>query len=204
MSNLNQRYLFLDDPLNPSPYGENGGISALQNLYPGRPMPVFGRYDLNEIPNEDPIGAAETYMTNREETHEYARQLFNRALEQGGGDKEKVLVHALDDPNAFVENPDLPNNMIQAPPVQHDGQPFPAGGPAPKKEANDSDFTAQGKGKLVERYEGGGDKHPKEKAVAGKPEEEGFWSATNVAFAFIAIVLFLLVLYFGFGHHAKK
>ena len=198
---MDRRYLFLDDPLNPSPYGENGGISALQNLYPGRPMPVFGRYDLNEIPNEDPIGAAETYMRNREETHEYARQLFDRALKQGGGDKEKVLVHAVDDPSAFVENPDLQGNAIQSPPVQHDGQPFPA-----KKNFNDSNFTTQGKGKLVERYDSDPSSvnHPKEKTVASKQKEEGFWTLTNITFGFITLVLFLLILYFGFGHHAKN
>lgn len=121
---LRNKYLPLDLPFNQNPYGLDSGISALHDLYPGRPMTIFGRYYEYEIPNENPEGAKETFENNRNETHMYAAHLQKLALEQGGGDKSKVLVHAIDDPSSVIEEPDLQGNAVQTPLTQNNGSPF--------------------------------------------------------------------------------
>ena len=124
MNSYQNNYLPLDLPFNQNPHGVNSGISALNDLYPGRPMTIFGRYYEYEIPNEDPEGAEETYLTNRRETKEYAQNLQNMTLSEGGGDRNKVLVHAIDDPSSVIDNPALQGNAVQIPPTQNDGRPF--------------------------------------------------------------------------------
>lgn len=123
-TSFQKSYLPLDMPFNQNPYGVNSGISALNDLYPGRPMTIFGRYYEYEIPNEDPEGAKETYLTNRKETKTYAQHLQNMTLSEGGGDQGKVLVHAIEDPSAVIENPMLQGNSMQVPQAQNDGRPF--------------------------------------------------------------------------------
>ncbi len=73
---------------------------------------------------EDPAGARETFLQHRADTRKYAENLQKLALRSSGGDNGKVLVHAIDDPSAVIEDPDLRSASIQQPPVQNDNFPF--------------------------------------------------------------------------------
>lgn len=128
MTSFQRVYHELDIPLNPTPYTteENHTWSPLHDLYPGRPMD--SRDDINryDIVHEDPEGAKRTFLDNRARTHEYAEQLQRRAVELGGREDEKVLTHAVEDPSAVINDPDLRYAQVQSPPVQNDNVPFDA------------------------------------------------------------------------------
>lgn len=126
MTAFQRVYWELDKPLNPTPYTteENHTWSPLHDLYPGRPMD--SRDDINryDIVHEDPEGAKRTFLDNRARTHKYAESLQRRAVALGGKDTEKVLTHAVEDPSAVINDPDLRFSQVQIPPVQNDNVPF--------------------------------------------------------------------------------
>lgn len=115
-------YHKLDEPFFPNPYGENSGISALNDLYPGRPLTTSDGFDRYEIPAEDPEGARRTFQNSKRETQEYARFLVDRSVADGGGDKKKVLTHAIDDPSSVINDPDLANAQMQTPQTENEGR----------------------------------------------------------------------------------
>lgn len=117
-------YHQLDEKFFPNPYGENSGISALHDLYPGRPLTTSDSFDRYEIVPEDPEGARRTFLNSRRETQEYAKYLVDRTIADGGGDKNKVLVHAIDDPSSVINDPDLKNAQMQTPEAENDGNAF--------------------------------------------------------------------------------
>jgi hypothetical protein len=106
-------YHQLDEPFFPNPYGENSGISALHDLYPGRPLTTSDGFNRYEIMPEDPEGARRTFQNSKRETQEYASYLVNRSIADGGGNK--VLKHAVTDPSLEIEDPDfrdIPTQMM--------------------------------------------------------------------------------------------
>lgn len=130
-------YHQLDEPFFPNPYGENSGISALHDLYPGRPLNVNDGFNRYEIPAEDPAGARRTFLNSKRETQEYAAYLVDRTLADGGGDDKKVLTHALDDPSSVINDPDLKNATMQSPQTENEGMALkepPMLGPRPSRD----------------------------------------------------------------------
>lgn len=117
-------YHQLDEPFFPSPYGENSGISALHDLYPGRPLTTSDGFNRYEITPEDPEGARRTFLNSKHETQEYARLLNARAIADGGGDDKKVLTHAIDDPSSVIQDPSLKSASMQDPQTINNGQPI--------------------------------------------------------------------------------
>jgi len=122
----NQIFHKLDEPFFLNPYGVNSGISALHDLYPGRPMTVDDSF-LNKyaIPNEDPEGAKRTFLNSRKETKEYAKMLIDSVVSDNGGDENKVLIHALDDPSSVINDPDLKSAQMMTPESIGEGSPLP-------------------------------------------------------------------------------
>jgi hypothetical protein len=117
-------YHKLDEPFFPNPYGENSGISALNDLYPGRPLTTSDGFNRYEIPAEDPEGAKRTFQNSKRETQEYASYLVDRSVADGGGDKKKVLTHAIDDPSSVIDDPDLASVSMQTPQTENEGRPL--------------------------------------------------------------------------------
>ena len=214
-----KKYLPLDLPFNQSPYGVDSGISPLNDLYPGRPMTIYGRYyEINEIPNEDPEGARETYENSTRETKEYAAYLQKLALAQGGGDKEKVLVHAVDDPSTVINEPSLQGNSVQMPQTQNEGRPFkvPPTVASPNFLKPDIDLEKgdlqQMKGytdhmdiggldipgdSLVERYEPEASKASKTTPDQSKTKKsaDGVWSNVDLVIAFMLLLILVVAIY---------
>lgn len=106
------KYHRLDRPFFPNPYPEDTGLSALQDLYPGRPMSRFDGYDSYDIPPENPEGAKKTFELKRLQTVINAQDGLIHAMEAGKGDKEKVLIHAVDEPDVFANDPNLQTTSI--------------------------------------------------------------------------------------------
>lgn len=121
-SNPQLIYHKLDEPFFPNPYGENSGISALHDLYPGRPLTTSDGFDRYEILPEDPEGAKRTFQNSKRETQEYASYLVDRSIADGGGDKNKVLTHAIDDPSSVINDPSLRDAQMQVPQTENDGR----------------------------------------------------------------------------------
>jgi hypothetical protein len=123
---MSKVFHLLDEPFFLNPYGIESGISALHNLYPGRPMTVNDSF-LSEylIPNEDPEGAKRTFETSRANTKEYAKMLNDSVMAQNGGDNNKVLIHAVEDPSAVINDPDLKNAQMMTPETLGEGQAIP-------------------------------------------------------------------------------
>lgn len=176
----NQLFHPLDLPFFPNPYGIDSGISALHNLYPGRPMTVndsfLSQYD---IPNEDPEGARRTFLTSRKDTKEYAKMLNADVMAANGGDGNKVLVHEVEDPSAVVNDPDLKSAQMMVPESLGEGEAI----IEPPKV----------KSPIIESYEG-------EESSDGKHESEIFDPfLKNLIFAFV----FFLAVIFLIGFLAK-
>jgi len=121
----NQLFHPLGEPFFLNPYGVESGISALHNLYPGRPMTVKDSF-LNQymIPNEDPEGAKRTFLNSRRDTKEYAQMLNDSVMAGNGGDGNKVLIHSVEDPSAVINDPDLKNAQTLIPETLGDGSPL--------------------------------------------------------------------------------
>jgi hypothetical protein len=190
MTAFQRSYLTLDNPLNQNPFGENSGISALQSLYAGRPMTIWdtpNRY--TSIP-ENPEGAKNTYLNSRMETKEYAHNLEILTRNMGGGDKEKVLSHAVDDPSSMIDNPDLSGNAMQSPLTQNNGQPFLVQPETPSKMPSISENdTFKDRKPLRENFE------PVHHGEEVKKNKDNLWKWTDGLLATILLILLIVGIY---------
>lgn len=194
-------YHSLDEPFFPNPYGENSGISALHDLYPGRPLTTTDGFDRYEIPAEDPEGAKRTFQNSKRETQEYAKFLVDRSIADGGGDKNKVLVHAIDDPSSVIEDPTLKDAQMYVPEAENDGRAMKEGPTIPAPVINEairgrqpegnarseglarSPIVSGTTGNLVEPFE----------AVDVK-KKEGFDPIVSQLFLAVTIILLIIAL----------
>lgn len=95
------------------------GFSPLQELYPGRLMPVTEVYDRYSFQNQYPTAAKESFEENKVNTQEYGRWLEKTARAASPA-SEKMTVHQVEDPSSFIEEPDLKDAQIQQPPTYGD------------------------------------------------------------------------------------
>jgi len=95
------------------------GFSPLMELYPGRLMPVTESYDRYTFPSRYPEEAKESFEQNKEDTQTYGAHLEDMARAQSPSNK-KMTINQIEDPSAFIENPDLPQIQMQTPPVYGD------------------------------------------------------------------------------------
>lgn len=121
-------YLDLDRPLNPPVPWLPQGASPVHTLYPGRPMYTDLRYDRYEIPHEDPEGARETFERKTDQIQMYGQYLQKLAFEGGGGNQgagedRKVPIHAVDDLQAVIDDPNS-RYTYEPPQASTDGMPF--------------------------------------------------------------------------------
>lgn len=184
-------YHQLDEPFFPNPYGENSGISALHDLYPGRPMETSYGFNRYQIPPEDPEGARRTFLTNREETRAYAAKLMNRVVADGGGDNEKVLTHAVDDPSSVINDVDLKFAQMQTPETANNGKeeiepPVVINmGPPPKESEGEKRAPV-----MIESFT------PQEKEATNKPAKSDTDITDYVLLGFVLLLLLIALLSF--------
>ena len=95
------------------------GYSPLQQLYPGRLMPVTEVYDRYSFPSLEPNLAVESFDRNKEDTQAYGAHIeaVARAASPTSG---KMTYHQVDDPSSFSEDPNLGNLQLMQPPAFDD------------------------------------------------------------------------------------
>ncbi len=142
-------YHQLDEPFFPNPYGENSGISALHDLYPGRPLTTQDGFNEYEIMPEDPEGAKRTFINSTKETKDYAKYLVARTIADGAG--KKVTTHSIDDPSIVVDNVNLKNAQMMIPETMNEGNDFsPKGTKFPYELPNAQEINAFARGRQNE------------------------------------------------------
>ena len=182
-----RRYVTLDNPLNPSPV--NDGYSKLNDLYPGRPMPLDGSIDRNDIPHEHPKQAQAAFEQRTRETKEYAAGLQRQTQRAGGGDAAKVSGHAAVDPDEMINDPDLRNATMVSPPAFNDTTPVREPPATPGPEFAPTPGPTAGP-PSVENFEAT-DKAPTKKGAANESSNMYIYIVCGILLAVAAIVMYL-------------
>lgn len=95
------------------------GYSPLQELYPGRLMPVTEVYDRYNFEPLAPKTAMESFERNKQDTQTYGSHLDEVTL-AASPTADKMTYHQVEDPSALIEDPDLTNLNLMQPPAYGD------------------------------------------------------------------------------------